>query len=198
MYPPISDYGIIGDAHTAALISAKGSIDWLCLPHFDSPAVFLRLLDDAKGGYCAVEPTERYTTTRSYLEGTNILQTKFKTAGGALSVTDFMPIRQHPGGHAAGQDVATEHRIVRLIQCTPRLSRVHHHNQTNVFFRDRTNRDQVLGQRHCRFQGQERSIAGAVSHPTYRWRTRSFGRSERAAGLGSGLDFHATPNDFGY
>ncbi len=54
-YKPIADYGVIGDMHTAVLISSDGSIDWGCLPHFDSPAMFLRLLDYRKGGYCSLE-----------------------------------------------------------------------------------------------------------------------------------------------
>jgi GH15 family glucan-1,4-alpha-glucosidase len=74
-YPPISDYGIIGDMHTAALIAADGSIDWACLPNFDSPAVFLRLLDRRRGGYCSVHVTDLVSTSRRYREGTNILET---------------------------------------------------------------------------------------------------------------------------
>ncbi len=59
MYRPISDYAIIGDNHTAVLVSSEGSIDWACLPHFDSAAIFLRLLDDAQGGYCTIQPDKR-------------------------------------------------------------------------------------------------------------------------------------------
>src|SRR5437660_1225790 len=118
MYRPISDYAIIGDMHSAALVSSAGSIDWACLPHFDSPALFLKILDDSKGGYCSVEPGKVLSTTRRYLEGTNILQTEFKIATGVLLCTDFMPIRKRSEPHEYGQDVASDHRIIRLLQCT--------------------------------------------------------------------------------
>lgn len=118
MYQPISDYAIIGNTQTAALISSQGSIDWVCLPHFNSAAMFLRLLDDAKGGYCAIRPNQLTTTTRRYLEATNILETTFETTTGVLVVTDFMPVERREDVHPAGQDTASEHRIMRLIRCT--------------------------------------------------------------------------------
>ncbi len=118
MYRPISDYAIIGDTQTAALISSWASIDWLCLPHFESPAMFLRLLDDSKGGYCSVEPIQVTRTSRRYLPRTAILETTFKTASGILTVTDFMPIRKRRDIHSTGQDVAAEHRLVRILACT--------------------------------------------------------------------------------
>lgn len=117
MYRPIKDYAIIGDTHTAALIGSHGSIDWACLPHFDSAAVFLRLLDHAKGGYCAILPSKTTATSRRYLERTNILETTFRTDTGVLVVLDFMPIRKRKEPHPTGQDVISEHRIIRLLRC---------------------------------------------------------------------------------
>jgi GH15 family glucan-1,4-alpha-glucosidase len=111
-YRPIADYGVIGDMHSAALIAADGSIDWACLPYFDSPAVFLRLLDRHKGGYCAIRVADLVGTSRRYLEGTNILQTTFMAGSGSLIVIDFMPLRPTaPVGEPTG-------RIIRLIRCT--------------------------------------------------------------------------------
>ena len=66
-YPPIDDYGIIGAMHTCALVSKAGSIDWFCLPSFDSPAVFGRILDWRKGGHFQVSPKEVGSVTRRYL-----------------------------------------------------------------------------------------------------------------------------------
>ncbi len=97
--------------HAAALIASDGSIDWACLPYFDSPAVFLRLLDRRKGGYCAVRVAGMDRTSRRYIEGTNILETAFTTRTGSLVMTDFMPLRISDLGPVAG-------RIVRLLRCT--------------------------------------------------------------------------------
>jgi len=91
-YPPISDYGIIGAMHTCALVSRAGSIDWFCLPSFDSPAVFGRILDWRKGGHFQVAPKEVQSVTRRYLPGTNVLETTFRTETGVAKLTDFMPV----------------------------------------------------------------------------------------------------------
>lgn len=120
MYRPISDYAVIGDCHTAALISAEGSIDWACLPYFDSPAAFLRILDDEKGGFCSVAPAEPALPSRQYVADTNILETVWETSNGSLSVTDFMPITrtvEHQFDKEYGKDVTSEHAIVRLVTC---------------------------------------------------------------------------------
>jgi len=94
-YRPIRDYALIGDAHTAALVANDGSIDWCCWPHFDSPAVFCRLLDASKGGWFRVGPTGRYATERSYVGPTNVLATTFTTDSGQLRVTELMPTQRH-------------------------------------------------------------------------------------------------------
>jgi GH15 family glucan-1,4-alpha-glucosidase len=139
-YWPISMYGVIGDCRTAALIAPNGSVDWLCLPHFDSPACLPRLLDHDTGGYFQVRPEDACDAFMRYLPATNALETRFTTATGELSVTDFMPIRQRPphshvlralaaispaaphGQRAElerqiGNDVAAAHRVNRLVSC---------------------------------------------------------------------------------
>ena len=78
-YRPIGEYGVIGDCRTAALIGPDGSVDWCCMPHFDSPAIFLRLLDADKGGYFQVAPTAGFASQMAYLPATNMLQTVFDT-----------------------------------------------------------------------------------------------------------------------
>ncbi len=118
MYRPIRDYALIGDCHSAALISSAGAIDWLCLPHFDSPAVMLRLLDDQRGGFCDIAVAGTKSASRSYLPRTNILQTTFQSGSGELTVTDFMPVRQREAATEHGQDCDAEHRVVRWITCT--------------------------------------------------------------------------------
>lgn len=91
-YRPISDYGLIGDMHSCALVSKTGSIDFSCLPAFDSPAVFGRLLDWSKGGYFQVAPVDIQSVTRRYRPGTNVLETTFVTSRGEAKLTDFMPV----------------------------------------------------------------------------------------------------------
>src|SRR6266480_130455 len=94
----IEDYGLIGNARTAALVHRNGSIDWLCLPRFDSPACFAALLGTVENGRWIVGPAEPPTrTSRRYLPDTAILETRFETAGGAVTLTDFMP--QPPDEH---------------------------------------------------------------------------------------------------
>jgi GH15 family glucan-1,4-alpha-glucosidase len=92
-YLPIEDYGLIGNMQTAALVGRNGSIDWLCLPHFDSPSVFARLLDDKIGGHFRIAP-ENYSDLgkQFYLPDTNVLTTRFMHEDGVLEVTDYMPV----------------------------------------------------------------------------------------------------------
>lgn len=90
---PIADYAIVGDLHTAALISRRGSIDWLCLPRFDSPAFFASLLDGGDAGHWTLAPEgEILDVRRRYLPGTFILDTLWQTPEGEAEVRDFMPL----------------------------------------------------------------------------------------------------------
>ena len=137
-YRPIAQYGVIGDCRTAALVGPDGSIDWLCLPHFDSEAILLRLLDANRGGYFRVQPRATASTQMEYLPGTNVLETRFATPEGRLRLVDFMPVRPRartrqatnpvatllPGiarsselEREAGNDVAAAHHINRLVTC---------------------------------------------------------------------------------
>jgi GH15 family glucan-1,4-alpha-glucosidase len=99
-YPPIANYGLIGDGHTAALVSRVGSIDWACLPHLHSASVFGRLLDWRLGGWCAIGPTtDGYTVTRRYLDQTLVLETTFTTRSGTVRLTDCLPMHQGGARH---------------------------------------------------------------------------------------------------
>ena len=101
---PIEDYALIGDRSTAALVARDGSIDWLCLPHFDSPACFAALLGDREHGHWRIGPTGEATSTRRYLPGSLVLETTHETATGTVTVTDAMP---------TGDDRAD---VVRIIE----------------------------------------------------------------------------------
>jgi len=95
---PIEDYGLIGDTHTAALAGRDGSIDWLCLPRFDSDACFAALLGDEDNGFWRLAPADgSRAARRSYRGDTLVLETEFDTGSGAVRVVDCMPIREsHP------------------------------------------------------------------------------------------------------
>jgi GH15 family glucan-1,4-alpha-glucosidase len=90
----IEDYAMIGDCRTAALVSRNGSIDWLCLPRFDSAACFAALLGNAEHGRWQIKPKAAASSVRSYQDGSLILETIFTTRGGTVSITDFMPLKQ--------------------------------------------------------------------------------------------------------
>jgi len=90
----IEDYALIGDCQTAALVGRDGSIDWLCLPRFDSPACFASLLGGPQHGHWTIAPRGRpHSVRRAYRDGSLILDTTFETDEGAVTLTDFMPIR---------------------------------------------------------------------------------------------------------
>jgi GH15 family glucan-1,4-alpha-glucosidase len=108
-YLPIEDHGVIGDLHTAALVGTDGTIDWLCLPAFDSPSVFCSILDDEKGGHFKLKPLEYARSQQLYLPDTNVLLTRFLSSEGVAEVLDFMPIE--PKGEERHQLV----RSVRVI-----------------------------------------------------------------------------------
>jgi len=94
VYPPIGDYGLIGDCHSAALVSRGGSVDWACMPRIDSPSIFCRLLDWEAGGYLRIFPSRPGSVTRRYVPGTLVLETEFRTGGGRARVTDCFTMRK--------------------------------------------------------------------------------------------------------
>ena len=114
-YPPIKDFGLIGDLHTAALVSKNGSIDWCCWPDFDSPAVFCKLLDAELGGSFATNPLNNFVSSQRYLDGTNVLQTVFETDSGKIRLSDFMPVGRLTGDQIKYPPV-TRRSISRLIE----------------------------------------------------------------------------------
>ncbi|TWG90651.1 hypothetical protein L598_006700000080 [Mesorhizobium sp. J18] len=89
---PLEDYGLIGNMISAALVSRDGSIDWLCLPRFDSAACFAALLDTPERGRWKIAPADpEFRVTRQYIPGTAVLEMKFETDAGAVHLIDFMP-----------------------------------------------------------------------------------------------------------
>jgi GH15 family glucan-1,4-alpha-glucosidase len=98
---PIGDYALLSDCRSAALVSRAGSVDWLCFPRFDGPAVFARLLDP-DGGHFAIGPAGEFTTSRAYLDQTMVLETTYRTASGTAVLTDAMAVGRNDRGHDLG------------------------------------------------------------------------------------------------
>ncbi|KQC34224.1 glycoside hydrolase [Nonlabens sp. YIK11] len=113
------NYGIIGNCKSAALVSQTGSIDWCCLPIFDSASVFAKILDDEKGGSLSFKVADDYTIEQEYLWQTNILSTTFDNGTDAFQVIDFMPRYPHQdGSFYSPPDIV---RFIRLIKGTPQF-----------------------------------------------------------------------------
>ncbi len=113
------DFGVIGNCRSAALISKCGSIEWLCLPDFDSPSIFSGLLDKNMGGRFSFVPSSDFVCSQEYLPGTNILRTRFATAESSFEVLDFMPrYRISMSDHYTPPEI---YRLMRPVSGRPRL-----------------------------------------------------------------------------
>jgi alpha,alpha-trehalase len=99
------DYGVIGNCKTAALISKYGSIDWCCIPNFDSSSVFAKILDKKKGGSFEIFTDESYTITQKYIPNTNILVTRFFNGTDEFRISDFMPRYSYDNNLYAPPDI---------------------------------------------------------------------------------------------
>ncbi len=103
-YQPIESYGLVGDMHTVALVGLNGSIDWMCVPRFDSPSVFGAILDDDKGGFFRIWPEgEDATQKQFYWPGTNVLVTRCFAEHGAAELIDFMPVVDEEASESASR-----------------------------------------------------------------------------------------------
>src|SRR5579871_2360822 len=111
---PIEAYAVIGDGRSAALVSREGSVDWLCWPRFDSPSIFGALLDEKSGGTWSIRPAGPFLSTRRYLPGTNVLETRFETDSGAAVLTDLMPVASEEEKREA---LFPDHELLRVVRC---------------------------------------------------------------------------------
>jgi GH15 family glucan-1,4-alpha-glucosidase len=136
-YQPIENYGIIGDLHSVALVGMDGSIDWLCLPNFDSPSVFAAILDDEKGGRFKIAPTSDGATFKQlYWPDTNVLITRFFTPEGVAELTDYMPIHVSTNGRGRHQ-LIRRIRVVRgemnfRMECSPAFDYARDDHKTEI------------------------------------------------------------------
>src|SRR4051795_12665872 len=112
-FTPIGEYGLLADCNSAALVGRDGSIDWLCLPRYDSESIFARLLD-ADAGHWAIRPVGAYTSERRYLPGTLVLETTFTTDIGTVRLTDALVFAEGQRGHDLGFD--SPHELLRSVE----------------------------------------------------------------------------------
>ncbi|WP_433420774.1 glycoside hydrolase family 15 protein [Microtetraspora malaysiensis] len=111
---PIADYAMLSDRHSAALVARDGTIEWLCMPRFDSPSVFAAMLDDDAGSW-SIRPAAPYRVSRHYMDATLVLQTVFETGTGAVVLTDAMATGADPDPHRLG--AAAPHTLLRSVMC---------------------------------------------------------------------------------
>lgn len=137
-YQPIENYSMIGDMHTVALVGINGSLDWLCIPHFDSPSVFAAILDDQKGGRFRISPIDDSVTYKQfYWPETNVLITRFLSPHGAAELTDFMPIvAATPEGRHSHQLIrrltAVRGTIEFFMECSPAFDYARATHETKI------------------------------------------------------------------
>src|ERR687890_2308157 len=112
-FTPIAEYGLLADCNSAALVSRDGSIDWLCLPRYDSDAHFSRILDP-DGGHWFLRPAGAFTSERRYVPGTLVIETTFTTDTGTVRVCDAMAFAPGQRGHDLGYDAP--HEILRGVE----------------------------------------------------------------------------------
>ncbi len=113
-FKPISDYALLSDSNSAALVDRDGTISWLCMPRFDSPALFARILDP-DAGHWSLRPSGEFEVEREYVPGTLVLDTVFTTASGTAKLTDAMTFAEDRRGHELGH--RAPHEVVRLVEC---------------------------------------------------------------------------------
>src|SRR4051794_28867776 len=112
-FRPIADYGLLADCNSAALVDRAGSIDWLCLPRYDSDAIFARLLDPG-AGHWSIRPAGAFTSERRYLPGTLVIETTFTTVTGTVRLRDAMAFAEGQRGHDLGYDAP--HELLRDVE----------------------------------------------------------------------------------
>ena len=145
-YAPIGDYGIIGDLNTIALVGIDGSIDFLCLPHFDSPSVFAALLDAERGGRFQIAPVLAGAARKQlYLPDTNVLLTRFLDPDGVAELSDFVSVEDAGQAGRLVRRAKTVRGEVRFqMRCDPRFDyarathTIEHRSDTEVLFAGRS------------------------------------------------------------
>src|SRR6266545_4583812 len=112
-FTPIADYGLLADCNSSALVDRAGSIDWLCLPRYDSDAIFARLLDP-DAGHWSIRPAGKFSAERRYVPGSLVIETTFTTETGVVRVRDALAFAEGQRGHDLGYDAP--HELLRAVE----------------------------------------------------------------------------------
>jgi GH15 family glucan-1,4-alpha-glucosidase len=112
-FRPIADYALLADCNSAALVNRAGSVDWLCMPRYDSDAIFARILDPG-AGHWSIRPVGSFSAERRYLPGTLVLETTFTTEDGTVRLLDAMAFAHGQRGHELGYDAP--HELLRSVE----------------------------------------------------------------------------------
>src|SRR3954452_23263755 len=110
-YPPIADYALIGDCHSAALVSRTGSVEWCCMPRIDRGSVFARILDRDRGGHCSITVADGRTGDRRYAEDALVLETTLHAESGEGRLIDCMTMQEGGASNPYNQ-------LLRVVECT--------------------------------------------------------------------------------
>ena len=168
-YPPISDYGLISDMRSSALISRQGSIDWFCLPKFDSASIFGRLLDWNCGGHFKLAPVGDFTVNRRYIPRTNVLETTFKTGSGVSKLTDFMPIYGNRFNANLPDTADGNPRLIRTFECISGTTQFLMECYPRFYYGNITPRPILTNEHFGVIEGDNYQISLACSAPMSEW-----------------------------
>jgi GH15 family glucan-1,4-alpha-glucosidase len=166
-YAPLSEYSAIGNGYTLALVSRTGSVDWLGLPHLDSPTVFAAILDDRSGGRFAVAPERDFDAVARYRAETNLLDTRFRTRTGEALLTDFFPAGRH-----ARENPENNGRLVRRIQGLSGQLSLRIICDVRFDYGRRPPRWERANNRRWRLISKDRHLLLTASHPLF-WEGRA-------------------------
>lgn len=143
IYPEINDYALIGDCRIAALISRDAAVEWFCLPHFSGESIFAAVLDRRIGGNFSIQTRQPSTISRSYIPGSNVLETIFTTEGGAVRVTDCIPVLSEPD---FAEQLQPQRELLRRIES------LHGRVELQIDFKPRP----AYGQKSVRFRNKRK------------------------------------------
>lgn len=161
-YPKIEDYTLIGDSCAAALVSKYGSIDWCCIPNFNSPSIFSAVLDYQKGGRFSIIPKTDFESSQCYIENTNVVETHFETDSGKVCLTDVFCVREE---EQKKRRLFPDHEILRVISCDAGHIPLQLHFEPRIFYGKKPARLKILKNTGFQFLWREHIFVFQMTLP---------------------------------